>query len=194
MPTSDSLLMGETFWSTQAALDLTFEQTRLITHPHSLTIYLQQTQLPVRVQVLFSGVGTMTGSEQTASQWQPHQSIFIREVVLRHNETPVILARSICQLPNAMTHGVAVPHHFWLNLLNRGNHPLGLDLFHPHTEIQAHPLRYAQFMPQFHAEAVQDFLTQNILPGRCRFFEHKKNHLLVTEFFLPDLFSFFPII
>ena len=180
--------MGEAFWSTQA-LDWTAEQTRLITHTQSLTAYLQQTQLPVRVQVLYSGVGKMTASEQAASQW-PNQPIFIREVVLRLNETPVILARSICQLPDAHAN-LTDPNHFWLNLLNRGSHPLGLNLFHPEANIQACALRYAQFLPQFYAHTAQDFLTLSPLPARCRFFEHQTSHLLVTEFFLPELFPFF---
>jgi chorismate-pyruvate lyase len=136
--------MGEAFWSTQA-LDWTAEQTRLITHTQSLTVYLQQTQLPVRVQVLYSGAGTMTASEQAASQWPDKQAIFIREVLLRLNEMPVILARSICQLPLAHANHTD-PNHFWLNLLNRGNHPLGLNLFHPEGQIQACTLHYAPIL------------------------------------------------
>lgn len=189
MLTFHSPSMGEAFWSTQA-LDWTAEQTRLITHTQSLTVYLQQTQLPVRVQVLYSGTGTMTASEQAASQWPDKQPIFIREVVLRLNEMPVILARSICQLPHAHANHTDL-NHFWLNLLNRGNHPLGLNLFHPEGQIQACTLHYAQFMPQFYAHAAQNFLTQSPLPARCRFFEHQTSHLLVTEFFLPELFPFF---
>ena len=97
-------------------------------------------------------------------------------------------------MPVIFAHSVVAPQHLrgaWHALQRLGNHPLGALLF-AHPLVERAPLHYKALKPQhalYHrAAAVLDAAPGHLWARRSLFSLHGAP-LLVTEVFLPDIFS-----
>ena len=163
-------------WQAAHKLQLTSSLTTWLTDNGSLTEKLKQLPGTFHVQLL----------QQTKSFADDHeydalgvakQSVWIREVLLHVNQTPMVYARSI--LP------VNQPPQSELHPVRLGTTPLGEVLFnHPH--IAPKPIEVAHFSSTSPVAALNFKLHNKSRPlwGRRRVFPVTDSAILVSEVFL----------
>ncbi len=147
----------------------------------SLTQRLRSQWENVTVQVLFECQQTPFLTESRILKSSQYRYHLVREVILLSNQQPLILARTV--IP-AATLKIAQG-----NLTRLGTKPLGEILF-SEPSLKRKPLAIARIEPHLWTTALQQLLPITIpLWGRCTKYSIAEQPMLVSEFFLPDLFN-----
>lgn len=159
--------------------------------PASLTQRLHSLGQGFYVQQLLQGKRKANFDEAMVLGINPRDEVFLREVLLYCGDQPVVFAHSITAMASL--------RHGWKNLLRLGNQSLGSMLFsNPkvhRTPFQFkklhshHPLTRRLHQLACHHQAIQ--LGQSPLwARRSQFFLQQNQHpIMVTEVFLPNLFT-----
>ncbi len=106
--------------------------------PGSLTAHLSRCFGPVEVQRLRQGCGRARADEALALGLRAGQRVWVREVVLRCQGKPMVMARSVCETRHLR--GV------WRALRGLGSRPLAELLFND-TKVGRQPLSFAKLAP-----------------------------------------------
>lgn len=109
--------------------------------------------------------------------------VYVREVLLLCNDVPVVFAHSV--LPFASLRGS------WNGINHLGSRPLGEALF-SNPRIQRRPLAFRRLYrahPLFRSVTRQQQLDARILWARRSVFCLDLHPLLVTEVFLPEIYT-----
>lgn len=139
---------------------------REIIQVKSLTSALNQFDAEFDVEIRYIGLKTMNPPKEN--------KLFVRDVFLRLNKTPVVWAQSMCD-EQAL---------FWQSILNCGKQSLGNFLFQDHpTEIKRSTLEFC--FKTHHLCPIQ----QNLWSRRSIFTSHNES-LTIQEVFLPALQEF----
>jgi len=136
------------------------------------------------VQVVDQGRAPLTIDEAAALGHPGQRAGYIREVLLRVDGEPRVLARSVTAFADA--------HGAWRSLRGLGTRPLA-DVLFKRLGIERAPLSYAKFKPTTAAQraahkqwtrATGEPLTQRVLPARRSAFRRGAAALLVMEIFV----------
>jgi chorismate--pyruvate lyase len=142
----------------------------------SLTQRLRNQFENIRVQVLFQKKQSPFLTEWQILSLPKHRYCLIREVILLSNQTPLILARTIIpEKTLEISHG---------NLARLGSRPLGEILFSA-PSLERKPCGIARIEPNLWAT---NFEMKTPLWGRRTKYSICQQPMLVSEFFLPNLF------
>lgn len=146
----------------------------------SLTRRLQQCcQGNFRVEVIAQRMETPMLSEARALGRPPQEIALVRQVHLLCDETPWVFARTVVPLPS-LRGGLR-------RLAVLGNKPLGAVLF-ADPKMERTPVEVASINPRHRLYRMSRGEQQGKpLWGRRSVFCLQGNHLLVSEFFLPEL-------
>jgi len=156
-----------------------------LTEPGSLTTRLIDTGLSFSVQVRAQGSQLSYPDETQALIETTSAPVYVREVTLYLDHTPVVIARSVTRLDCAR----------WREVLARGARSLGFTLFGELTEVEREPLHYALLdatHPLYSSVAALQAHAEPRYPARRSRFMLDGTPLLVCEVFLPELLSLLP--
>ena len=142
----------------------------------SLTAVLKQNTAAFSVRLTFSDISDILPEEEPI--FPNISKVFVREVLLCLDNTPVVAGRSIC-LPNDA---------YWREILNCGTQSLGTTLFDGKTQwLRSNFTLFSQ-----HSLLEERFrLPENkMIALRTSLFEYQSQKLLLAECFLPALKAF----
>ncbi len=132
------------------------------------------------VKVLSSRRATPTPDEISALGLRPRSHAIIRQVLLYCDDRPVVYARTI--IPVSSLRGTL------RGLVLLGNRPLGAVLFADNS-MRRKPMEITSLKPSHRCYAWTQYQGNEIIWGRRSVFILKGQQLLVSEFFLPELFD-----
>jgi len=157
-----------------------------IYEPHSLTQRLRSHFGSVNVNVLYhQWKKAFTGEQQLLAL--PHnQYALIREVLLSSETTPLLLARTVIPV-NTLQGAQRL-------LSNLGNRPLGEVLF-SYPKLQRMEMHITKIEPMLWTRELLEkiSITQPIW-GRRTVYAIQHRHMLVSEFFLPEIVTTHPVV
>jgi chorismate--pyruvate lyase len=156
--------------------DFPFDLQSWLFESESLTQRLRNQFENIRVQVLFEKKKSPFLTEWQILSLPEHRYCLIREVILLSNQTPLILARTVIpEKTLEISHG---------NLARLGSRPLGEILFSA-PSLERKPCGIARIEPNLWAT---NFEMKTPLWGRRTKYSICQQPMLVSEFFLPNLF------
>ncbi|VAW59932.1 Chorismate--pyruvate lyase [hydrothermal vent metagenome] len=144
--------------------------TRLISHCDKI----------FSVKVLSVSRATPTPDEIKALNLKPRSQAIIRQVLLLCGDQPVVYARTI--IPVSSMRGSL------RGIVLLGNKSLGAVLF-ADKEMQRKPMQVTSVKAQHKFQRWMQYTGEKTVWGRRSVFVLKKQNLLVSEFFLPELFG-----
>ncbi len=133
----------------------------------------------VNVELLLHQYSLPYISENQLLGQSNHQYSLIREVILKSNGKPLILARTV--IPKKTLHGAQ-------RILSRlGNKPLGEVIF-SYPKLQRLEIQVCQIEPSLWCPKIKNRIDlNNPIWARRTIYAIKNRQLLVSEFFLPEI-------
>jgi chorismate--pyruvate lyase len=136
---------------------------------------------PFQVEVHYQGKQTASGTEQHILHLPPRQQVLVHEVQLYSGTQATVYARTL--IPMSSLVGRA------RQLSQLGNKPLGAVLFtDPNTRRLAIEITQLTAQHSLYPRASQATpIPPSIIWGRRTLYQYAGQHLLVNEFFMPDI-------
>ncbi|HED36041.1 MAG TPA: chorismate lyase [Gammaproteobacteria bacterium] len=135
---------------------------------------------PFSVKVLSVKRATPTPDEAVSLGLKPRNQALVRQVLLYCGDHPVVYARTV--IPLSSMRGAL------RGLILLGNKPLGAVLF-ADKSMQRKPLEITSLLKSHKCYRWTQHNGSERIWGRRSVFSLKNKELLVSEFFLPELFS-----